>query len=74
MKDKTISLPRELIKRLEEKMKEINYNSNEFKSVEEYVIFILEQTVSPEESEENQAYGEEEEKEVKERLKELGYL
>ena len=46
---------------------------SEFTSVDEYVDFILEEVLD-EEEEENQLSSEDEDREVKKRLKDLGYL
>ncbi len=64
---KTVFLPAELYSRIEERVK-----ATAFSSVEEYVIFILEEVLK-EEGEEEQAFSKEEEEEVKKRLKALGY-
>ncbi len=57
-------------KSLYDKIKDEVSKSNDFKSVEEYVIFVLESAL--EETEE--VYSPEEEEKVKERLRALGYL
>ncbi len=57
-------------KKLYEKIKKEIENTGEFKSVEEFVVFVLESAL--EETEE--VYSEEEEEKVKERLRALGYL
>ena len=54
---RTLSLPAELYGRIEERVK-----ATEFGSVDEYVIFVLDEVLK------------EEEAEVKKRLKALGYL
>jgi len=46
-------------------------NDTEFNSVDEYVIFVLEEVLK---DEEEQALSKEDEEEVKKRLKALGYL
>ena len=48
--------------------------ASEFTSVEEYVNFILEEVMEEVEKEESQLTSEDEDREVKKRLKELGYL
>ena len=60
------SLCNEILKRVEE-------SSGEFKDVEEYVTFVLSMVVK-EEGEEENVYKLEEEKEIKRRLRQLGYL
>ncbi len=57
-------------KKLYEKIKKEIESTGEFKSVEEFVVFVLESAL--EETEE--VYSEEEEEKVKERLRALGYL
>jgi len=64
---KAVFLPAELYGKVEERVK-----ATDFGSVDEYVGFILEEVVK--EEEEEKAFSEEEEKEVKKRLKDLGYL
>ena len=61
-----IGLPSELYNKIEERIK-----TTEFQSVEEYVIFVLEEVIK---DEEDAPFDEEDEKEVKARLKALGYL
>lgn len=63
-----IKIPKEIIKKIEEHIKD-----TEFKSVEEYVSFVLEE-VTKDEEEPEEVYSEKDEKIVKERLKALGYL
>jgi Arc/MetJ-type ribon-helix-helix transcriptional regulator len=67
-KTKSISVPADIYDRIEERVK-----ATEFGSVEEYVLFILEEVLKDEEEEE-QAYTEADEAEVKKRLKALGYM
>jgi len=64
---KTVFLPAGLYGKIEERVK-----ATDFGSVDEYVEFVLEEVVK--EEEEEKAFSEEEEKEVKKRLKDLGYL
>lgn len=64
---KTVFLPTELYSKIEERVK-----ATDFGSVDEYVQFVLEEVVK--EKEEERAFSEDEEKEVKKRLKDLGYL
>ena len=72
----TISIPEELEEKLQEKIKETN-----FKSVQDYILYILEQIVSESageiKSKREQAYTEEEEKDIAgdpEMLESLGML
>ena len=63
----TIKLPYNLAGKLSKKIKETGFDT-----ITEYITYVLEQTLS--ENTENGEDYEEEEKNVKERLKELGYL
>ena len=65
-------VPVYISQQLYEKIKaRVEASSGEFKNVEEYVEFVLQEVVK-EESE--QVYSPEEEEEIKRRLKSLGYL
>lgn len=64
---KTLELPSSLYKRIKERIKD-----TEFRSVEEYVIFVLAEVLKDDEKLET--LSPEEEAQVKERLKGLGYL
>lgn len=65
---KSISVPADIYDRIEQRVK-----ATEFGSVEEYVLFILEEVLKDDEEEE-QGYTEADEAEVKKRLKALGYM
>jgi len=65
---KAVLISTELYGRLEERVKETG-----FRSVDEYVTFVLEEVLK-EEGEEETAFSKEEEEEVKKRLRALGYL
>ncbi len=65
---KPISVPADIYDKIEERVK-----ATDFGSVDEYVLFILEEVLKDEEEEE-QAYTEADEAEVKKRLKALGYM
>ncbi len=67
-KRKDVSLPAELYGRIKEKI-----CSTEFDSVDEYVIFVLAEILK-DEGEEERAFSQQDEAEVKGRLKALGYL
>jgi hypothetical protein len=71
MTDKSIriNIPYKLSEKLKSRMSKTNYHS-----MEDYIIYILNQLISSESSNENNAYGLEEEENVKEMLKDLGYL
>jgi len=66
---KAVSLPAELYGKIEERVK-----TTDFGSVDEYVIFVLEEVLKDEGEEEEKTFSKEEEEEVKKRLKALGYL
>jgi len=67
----TISIPKILADKVKSKIERTGFNS-----VSSYVTYILRQVLSSSEqkSEEKEAFSEEDEKKVKERLKSLGYL
>lgn len=65
-----VSIPIQLYEKIEQRIKE-----TEFKSVSDYVTFVLEEVLaSLEEEEKEEVFTEEEEEKVKERLRALGYL
>ncbi len=64
-----IKIPKPLYEKIAERLKD-----TEFESVEEYVIFVLNEVVTEPEQKEEPALTKEEEEKVKERLKGLGYL
>ena len=64
-----IKIPTDLIKKIEERVKE-----TEFESVDEYVTFVLEEVVKEDDEEIEEVFSEEDEDKVKERLRALGYL
>jgi Arc/MetJ-type ribon-helix-helix transcriptional regulator len=63
-----IKVSKKILKKIEERIKD-----TEFKSVDEYVTFVLEEVIRDEEEPE-EVFSEEDEKKVKERLRALGYL
>lgn len=65
--NKAVLLPVELYRKIEQRIKAVGFHS-----VEEYVAFVLEEVVKEEES--ASTFSEEDEAEVKKRLKALGYL
>jgi Arc/MetJ-type ribon-helix-helix transcriptional regulator len=66
----TISIPADIYKKIEERIKD-----TEFNSVSEYVTYVLREVLaSLEEEEAEEVFSEEEEEKVKERLRALGYL
>jgi Arc/MetJ-type ribon-helix-helix transcriptional regulator len=67
-----VSVKKPLAKRLHKRLKD-----TEFKTLSEYVNFILEEVINSleeQEAEEDIEYTEEEEEKVKQRLRDLGYL
>jgi Arc/MetJ-type ribon-helix-helix transcriptional regulator len=66
---KTVQIPDELYEKIEEGIKD-----TEFKSVDEYVTYVLREVLASLEEEEEEVFSEEEEEKVKERLRALGYL
>jgi len=69
MPKKQVEISEELYKKIEKRVKE----SGEFKSVSEYIEFVLTELLK-ELEEEEQPYTEEEEEEIKQRLRALGYI
>ncbi|MCW4021428.1 MAG: CopG family transcriptional regulator [Candidatus Bathyarchaeota archaeon] len=65
-----VRMSRELYEKIERKVKE---SQGEFKEAQEYVGFVLNEATKEDEETET-AYTPEEEKEIKRRLKQLGYL
>ena len=67
----TVSIPKPLADKVKERMK-----GTGFSSVSSYVTYVLRQVLSSIESEEKskQAFSEEEEEKVKQRLRDLGYI
>ena len=70
-KEIKLNLPDELLKKLESKIK-----SSDFKSLQEYIEFVLEQVVSEESDAKNKEdfFDEDEAKMQEKRLKDLGYM
>ncbi|MGH9877934.1 MAG: CopG family transcriptional regulator [Nitrososphaerales archaeon] len=63
-----------IAKDLYEKIRQrVNMSQDEFKSVEEYVHFVLTEVVKDDEQQQS-AYTKEEEEDIKNRLKSLGYI
>jgi hypothetical protein len=65
-----IEIPRAIYEKIRQR---VEANREEFQSVEEYIIFVLEEILR-EDEDDKKAYSPEEEKEVKKRLRNLGYL
>jgi len=68
MSDVTVKIPKEIYEKIEERIKD-----TEFKSVDEYVTYVLKEVLASLEEDE-EVFSEEEEEKVKERLRALGYL
>ncbi len=66
----------EIPKKLHVQIKSLVKESPEFKNVEEFVTFVLEEVLKeePEKKEKEKVYSKEEEDEIKDRLRALGYL
>jgi len=69
MPDKPVELPESLFNRIEAKIK-----GSMFASVSEYVAFVLRERLESEEESSKTPFTEEEEKTIKNRLRDLGYL
>ena len=68
--DVEIKIPKEIYEKIEERIKD-----TEFKSVSEYVTYVLREVLASLEEEETEVvFSEEEEEKIKERLRALGYL
>jgi len=66
---RAVNLPAELYKQIKDRAE-----ATDFKSVDEYVIFVLSEVLKEEDESEKLAVDSEQEKEIKKRLKALGYL
>ena len=66
-----IHVPKDLYEEIKRRVQEVG---GEFKSVDDYVEFILKEVIKEDEEEEKTTYTKEEEEEIKKRLKSLGYL
>ncbi len=64
-----VNLPAELYRQVKDRAAATN-----FESVDEYVIFVLSEVLKEEDESEKLAVDSEQEKEIKKRLKALGYL
>ena len=65
----TVNLPAELYERVKDRAA-----ATKFESVDEYVIFVLSEVLKEDDESEKLAVDSEQEKEIKKRLKALGYL
>ncbi|AJG40175.1 hypothetical protein TRQ7_01640 [Thermotoga sp. RQ7] len=66
---KQVNIPDELYEAIEKKLEEYG-----FKTVDEYVTFVLREVLGSEEESESEVFSEEEEEIIKKRLRDLGYL
>lgn len=69
MAERTVKIPENIYEKIQERIKD-----TEFKSVDEYVTYVLQEVLASLEEEEENVFTEEEEEKVKERLRALGYL
>ena len=65
----SVEIPRRIYEEIQKRV-----DGEEFKSVEEFITFVLEEVLKDEEEEELQELSEEDEEKIKERLRGLGYL
>jgi len=65
---KEIEIPSTLAKKIEERIKDAS-----FKSISEYITYVLQEIIENSEEEE-ETFSEEQEEKIKERLRALGYL
>jgi Arc/MetJ-type ribon-helix-helix transcriptional regulator len=66
----TVSIPKQLAEKIEERIKDTGFNS-----VSSYVTYVLREVLSSlEEEKKEEVFTKEEEEKVKERLRALGYL
>ena len=66
---KQVNIPDDLYEAIEKKLEEYG-----FKTVDEYVVFVLKGILEGEGEEETEVFSEEEEEIIKKRLRDLGYL
>lgn len=69
MEEVEVKIPKETYEKIRERIKD-----TEFKSVDEYVTYVLQEVLASLEEEEENVFSKEEEEKVKERLRALGYL
>lgn len=65
----SVAIPMLLYKKVKKRIK-----GTEFSSVSDYVTYVLKEVLTEEESPEEEIFSEKEEKQIKSRLKALGYL
>ena len=64
-----ITLPNDLVEKIKKRIE-----GTEFKTVSEYVSYVLQEVLSDDDEDEDDSFSEEDEEKVKERLRSLGYL
>ncbi|MBI5332514.1 MAG: CopG family transcriptional regulator [Candidatus Aenigmarchaeota archaeon] len=69
MRYTTVSIPEPLAKKIEQRIKGTGFNS-----VTSFVVYVLRQTLAASSDQDKEVYSKEAEKDVKKRLKSLGYL
>ncbi len=65
----TISIPKPLAEKIKERIEGTGFNS-----VSSYVTYVLRQVLSNVENKKKEAFSEEDERKIKERLRSLGYI
>ncbi len=66
---KQVNIPDELYDKIEKNLEDFG-----FKTVDEYVIFVLEEVIKKDGEGEDKVFSKEEEEAIKKRLRDLGYL
>ncbi len=66
---KQVNIPDELYGKIEKNLEDFG-----FKTVDEYVVFVLEEVIKKDGDGEDKVFSEEEEETIKKRLRDLGYL
>ncbi len=69
LKMKQVNIPDELYDKIEKNLEDFG-----FKTVDEYVVFVLEEVIKKDGDGEDKVFNEEEEEAIKKRLRDLGYL
>ena len=66
---KQVNIPDELYGKIEKNLEDFG-----FKTVDEYIVFVLEEVMKKDGDGEDKVFNEEEEEAIKKRLRDLGYL
>lgn len=69
LKMKQVNIPDELYGKIEKNLEDFG-----FKTVDEYIVFVLEEVMKKDGDGEDKVFNEEEEEAIKKRLRDLGYL